>query len=175
MSLIKPLLLIITLIPAWASALPSDREKPIEIESNSADIDNKKGISIYRGDVVMTQGSTRLMGDTITIRNNKNREVTKVIAEGKRAYYEEQQEGEAGVLKAWGETIHYDMAGDHIELIKQAQLTQKGDTFKGEKIDYNLKLQTVSAQGKPVKNGSEGRVKMVIQPRNEQPQKATGG
>ena len=105
----------------------------------------------------------------------QNRKITKIVAEGKRAYYEEQQDGEKGTTKAWGEVINYDMAGDHVELIRQAQLAQQGDTFKGEKIDYNLKLQTVSAQGKTVKSGAKGRVKMVIQPRNEKSQAKTGG
>lgn len=172
MSLNKSLLCSLPLLAAFimpqlALALASDRGKPIEIASDSADIDNKKGISVYRGDVVMVQGTTRITGDTITI-YTQQRDVTKVVAEGKstRAYYEEQQEKGQGTLQAWGHTINYDVLAENIDLIKDAELVQKGDTFKGENIHYNLTLQTVSAKGKP-QEGSDGRVQMIIQPRPE--------
>ncbi|MFK0570851.1 lipopolysaccharide transport periplasmic protein LptA, partial [Endozoicomonas sp.] len=125
-------------------------------------------ISVYRGDVVMTQGTTRITGDIITV-YTKEREVTKVIAQGNkgRAYYEALQPGEQGTVQAWGYTIRYDVNGDQIELIKNAQLTQKGDTFKGEKINYDLAQQTVNAKGTPGL-GESGRVQMVIQPKQQQ-------
>ena len=154
-------------VPFMAMALPADRQQPIQIDSDTADIDNKKGVSVYRGDVVMTQGTTRITGDVITI-YTRDRELTRVIAQGNkaRAYYEELQPGEQGIVQAWGNTIRYDVDSDQIELIKNAQLSQKGDTFKGEKIDYNLTLQTVNAKGTP-NQGDNGRVQMVIQPRQE--------
>ncbi|OED41114.1 lipopolysaccharide transport periplasmic protein LptA [Endozoicomonas sp. (ex Bugula neritina AB1)] len=154
-------------MPQLALGLASDRGKPIEIESNSADIDNKKGVSVYRGDVIMTQGTTRITGDIITI-YTKQRDVSKVVAEGEtaRAYYEEQQDKGQGILQAWGFTIRYDVLQEDIELIRDGELLQKGDTFKGENIHYNLTLQTVSAKGRP-QEGSNGRVQMIIQPRPE--------
>ncbi|MBO9494592.1 lipopolysaccharide transport periplasmic protein LptA [Thalassotalea sp. G20_0] len=154
-------------VPFMAMALPADRQQPIQIDSDTADIDNKKGVSVYRGDVVMTQGTTRITGDVITI-YTRDRELTRVIAQGNkaRAYYEELQPGEQGIVQAWGNTIRYDVDSDQIELIKNAQLSQKGDTFTGEKIDYNLTLQTVNAKGTP-NQGDNGRVQMVIQPRQE--------
>ncbi|WBA80886.1 lipopolysaccharide transport periplasmic protein LptA [Endozoicomonas sp. GU-1] len=154
-------------VPFMAMALPADRQQPIQIDSDTADIDNKKGVSVYRGDVVMTQGTTRITGDVITI-YTRDRELTRVIARGNkaRAYYEELQPGEQGMVQAWGNTIRYDVESDQIELIKNAQLSQKGDTFTGEQIDYNLTLQTVNAKGTP-SQGDNGRVQMVIQPRQE--------
>ncbi|WP_079253708.1 lipopolysaccharide transport periplasmic protein LptA [Endozoicomonas arenosclerae] len=159
------------LLPTMANALPSDRQKPIEIESNTADIDNKKGVSIYKGDVVMIQGTTRITGDKVTVYSIKQ-EVQKIVAEGykKRAYYEEQQPEDQGTLQAWGHTIDYQVAGDKIKLIKQAQLTQKGDTFTGERIDYDLTKQTVNAKGSENKSSPDGRVKMIYQPKPEKKQ-----
>lgn len=155
------------IIPSIAVALPADRQQPIKINSDTADIDNKKGISVYHGNVVMTQGTTRITGDIITI-YTKGREVNKVIAQGNksRAYYEELQPGEQGTVQAWGYTIRYDINSDQIELIKDAQLSQKGDSFKGEQIHYNLTQQTVNAKGTP-SQGESGRVQMVIQPKQQ--------
>ena len=164
----KNLLLTFFLIfPALASALPSDRNEPIEIESNTADIDNHKGVSVYQGDVVMTQGTTRITGDKITI-YSANHEVDRIVAEGakQRAYYQEQQTNDKGLLQAWGHTIDYSVKSDKVNLLKNAQLKQQGDVFKGERIDYDLKQQTVNAKG----GKSKERVIMVIQPKSDSTQ-----
>ena len=165
MSLIKSLTIGLLLMPILALALPSDRQQPINIHSDSADIDNKTGVSVYRGDVIVTQGTTRITGDVVTV-YSQGQEVKKVTAQGKakRAYYEEQQPNDQGVVQAWGFTIQYDIRNDEIVLTKDAQLSQKGDTFKGEKINYDVTRQTVNAQG-AVKQGKSGRVQMVIQPK----------
>ncbi len=147
-----------------AQALPSDREKPIHISSDSADIDDKQGISIYRGNVIMTQGTTKLTGDIVTI-YSKDRQIQKVVSEGKKkkAYFEEEQDSEKGLLKAWGKTIKYYLDHEKVELIKQARLEQKGDTFTGDMIEYDKQAQVVNAKADGANQGK--RVEMVIQPR----------
>ncbi|OQX37444.1 MAG: lipopolysaccharide transport periplasmic protein LptA [Oceanospirillales bacterium LUC14_002_19_P2] len=147
-----------------ALALPSDREKPIHISSDSADIDDKNGISIYRGNVIMTQGTTRLTGDIVTI-YSQDRQIQKVVSEGKKkkAYFEEEQDSEKGLLKAWGKTIKYYLDNEKVELIKQARLEQKGDTFTGDMIEYDKQAQVVKAKADGANEGK--RVEMVIQPR----------
>lgn len=164
---ILPLLGLLLLSQPGFAAPVAPREKPIEIESNSADLDKKSGVSVYRGDVVMTQGSTRITGDTITIYTAQD-EVTKVVAEGKknRAYFEELQPNEQGLLQAWANTINYDLKAEQINLLKNAELKQKGDTFKGETIEYNISQQTVNARSE-TGEGSTNRVQMVIHPKQK--------
>ena len=167
LSFIRQWLMALLLIPVVAQALPDDRQQPINISSDTADVDTKEGISVYRGDVVVTQGTTQITGDIVTVYTS-GREVSQVIAVGEQrlAYYEEQQSDDLGTVKAWGETIRYDVNEGQIELIKEARLTQKGDIFTGEKIDYNLTQQTVNARGAS-KQGAGGRVQMVLQPRQK--------
>ncbi|WP_330926565.1 lipopolysaccharide transport periplasmic protein LptA [Candidatus Sororendozoicomonas aggregata] len=171
MYLSKAFSLIVLLLPSLALALASDRDKPIKVDAKTASIDYRKGVSVYRGDVVITQGSTLLKGDVVTIYNDQNRNVTKVEAQGKRAYFEELQDTtkgkKANKIEAWGETITYDIAGDRVKLLTDGELSQDGDVFKGEQINYNLKLQTVNATGKSQNGGEKGRIEMVIQPRAE--------
>ena len=153
-----------TLMATQVWALPADRELPLHITSDNADIDDAKGIAIYRGDVVMVQGTTKLTGDIITIYST-NREIQRIVSEGKKdfAYYEEEQSDDKGLLQAWGKTIDYDLSIEKIELIKQARLIQKGDTFTGDRIDYDQAKQVVNAQSQQG-NQTGGRVQMVIQP-----------
>ncbi len=166
-------LLAMLLMPVLAQALPEDRQQPINISSDTADVDTRKGVSIYRGDVVVTQGTTRMTGDVVMVYTS-NREISQVVAvgEGRLAYYEEQQPEDQGILRAWAETIRYSVDGDQIELIKNARLSRKGDVFTGEKIDYNLARQTVNARGAP-DQGDSGRVQMVLQPRQKRNDSST--
>ena len=49
-----------------AHGLASDKDQPIEVEADSAELDDAKKISIYRGNVVVTQGTIRMTGDVMT-------------------------------------------------------------------------------------------------------------
>ena len=160
-----PLFATLTLLSATpACALSNDREKPIHISSDSADINEKSGLSIYRGNVIMIQGSTKLTGDIITI-YSQDRQAHKVISQGEKqqAYFEEEQEAGKGRLKAWGNTIKYHIDNNKIALIKQAHLEQGGNTFKGERIEYDKQAKVVTARAGDSYSGK--RVEMVIQPR----------
>jgi len=57
---------LLVLIPP-ADADNSDTQQPITIESNHAELDEKKEISIYTGDVILMQGGIKSTADTITV------------------------------------------------------------------------------------------------------------
>lgn len=50
---------------AWA--LPDDRNQPIRIQADDAQLDDKNGVATYKGDVIITQGSMKVTGNTVTI------------------------------------------------------------------------------------------------------------
>lgn len=70
-------------VSAWA--LPSDREQPIRIQADSAELDDKQGVAVYRGDVVITQGTMKVTGDTVTITQNAQGDVEVFTSVGKPA------------------------------------------------------------------------------------------
>jgi len=43
--------------------IPDDRSQPIQLEASRGQLDQKTGISVYEGNVVITQGSMRLAAD----------------------------------------------------------------------------------------------------------------
>ena len=59
-----------------AIALTDDSTKPINIQADSAEINDATGISTYRGNVKITQGSTVLTGDIVTL-ETANKKVQK--------------------------------------------------------------------------------------------------
>ena len=50
-----------------ATALSTDKNQDIEIESNSVYLDDTKNVGVYSGNVVVLQGSIRITGDELTV------------------------------------------------------------------------------------------------------------
>ena len=168
------LFFLLLLIPLSSQALSSDRDQPINLEADHANIDDLKGISIYTGNVILTQGSMVIKSSKLTLYNNKNKELEKAVAEGtakKLASFKQRPEGKAQDLRARSKTMIYYLNKDKIHLLKKAYVWQAGDTFSGDKIIYDTKHETVIASSVKTKNGqpvSGGeRVHVTIQPKSK--------
>jgi lipopolysaccharide export system protein LptA len=159
------------LFPLLSYALSSDRDQPINLEADHADIDDLQGISIYTGNVILTQGSTEIKCHKLTLYMDENRQLSKAIAEGKDklATYKQRPDGKDQDFKARAASIIYYLTTDQIHLLKQATVWQGGDRFSGDKIIYNTAKDTVVASSKKDKHGNAvgDRIRVTIQPRKE--------
>jgi lipopolysaccharide export system protein LptA len=152
---------------SWA--LPSDRDQPIRVQADSAELDEKQGVAVYRGGVVITQGTLKITGDKVTITQDARGDIEVFTAEGNLAYYEQLPAEDKSIVKAYGRTIQYFAPTERIVLIDEARVIQEGNTFKGEKIVYDTARQIVQAgraQGGSVSK-PQPRVDMVIQPKKK--------
>ncbi|AVB21929.1 MULTISPECIES: lipopolysaccharide transport periplasmic protein LptA [Pseudomonas syringae group] len=181
MRLVKTLPLLLGLSAALGSAsawsLPNDRDQPIHIQSDDAQLDDKKGVATYRGNVIITQGSMKVTGNTVTITRNAQGEVDVFTSVGNLAYYEQKPAPDKPIVQAYAVTIQYYAGQDRIVLIDKAKVINDGNTSEGEKIVYDTVRQVVSAgraNGGTKLTAPRPRIDMVIQPKNktEQPQKA---
>ncbi|MCY1403855.1 Lipopolysaccharide export system protein LptA [compost metagenome] len=154
-------------LPAWA--LPTDRDQPIRVQADSAELDDAKGVAVYRGGVVITQGTLKITGDTVTITQDANGDIEVFTSVGKPAYYEQQPAADKPLVKAYGLTIQYFAVNERIVLIDQAKVVQEGNTFEGEKIVYDTQRQIVNAGRATGSNvtSPRPRVDMTIQPRKK--------
>jgi lipopolysaccharide export system protein LptA len=154
---------------AWA--LPSDRNQPIRVQADSAELDDKRHVAVYRGDVVITQGTLKITGDTVTITQTPDGDIDTLTSVGNLAYFEQKPAVDKSIVQAYGKTIQYFSTNERVVLIDRAKVIQEGNTFEGEKIVYDTQKQIVNA-GRA--NGStvtapRPRIDMVIQPKNKQP------
>ncbi len=150
---------------AWS--LPSDRDQPIRVQADSAELDDKQGVAVYTGDVVITQGTLKITGNQVTITQNAQGDIEVFTAVGKPAYYEQKPAPDKKIVKAYGLTIQYFAPTERIVLIDQAKVIQEGNTFQGEKIVYDTQRQIVNAgraTGASL-TAPRPRVDMVIQPK----------
>jgi lipopolysaccharide export system protein LptA len=148
-----------------ALALPDDRTQTITIESNSAERDQKTGLTQYQGNVVINQGSLVIEADQVTVYYKDNK-VSRIICLGLPASYQQQAAADGGLIIAKAETIIYLLADDEINLKTNAVLSRNGTLIKGDSINYDLENETWKAKGN--QRGEQKRIQLVIPPSTQE-------
>jgi lipopolysaccharide export system protein LptA len=153
----------LSLLPVWTtlSALESDDEQPIYLEADSADLDEKQAVSVYRGNVFVQQGSLQIRADEVTIHHREDRRPEKIIALGSPATYRQELEGEEQEVRAEALRMEYVTEKDEITLVDRAVVFQGEDTFRSDRIVFDRGNARVKA-GSNVQ-GKE-RVRILINP-----------
>ena len=158
---IVPLLL---LQPGKAFCLESDRYKPLKIISDTALIDEHDGTAVYTGNVILTQGTLKIIADKLSIATEDGK-VAKVTANGQPALFSQIPEPDQSEVIAKAKTIDYLVRKQVLVLKWSASIIQEDNIFRGEKILYEIQSQRLQALGqteKPKPGGLKGRVEMIL-------------
>jgi len=147
-----------------ASALSGDRNQPMTLEADSVSIDESTGVSLYEGNVVITQGSLKLWADRLWI-HRRDGKTEKMISEGSPTHFrqlnDDQQEVRGRALRAEFYTDR-----DELLLFDEAELEQGSDRFRSDRIVYNRGNSQVKAGASA--EGKE-RVRVIIEPQRTEP------
>ncbi|MFZ5722312.1 MAG: lipopolysaccharide transport periplasmic protein LptA [Pseudomonadota bacterium] len=140
------------------AALTLDRNQPIQIEADSAVIDEPSGSAIYRGHVLLQQGTLKLQSSELTvyIRDGK---ATKAVAHGRPVLLDQAPTATEEAIHAEARHITFLIEEDRMLLDDQASLKQGDRLFQGAHIDYNVAQRRVNASG-----GGSSRVLLVLPP-----------
>jgi len=164
----KILITLIVCLPSLTWALPSDREQAIDIEADHAELDDSSGITQYKGKAVLTQGTLRIEGDIITFYYDDTKQLTKAVAQGNLATYQQVQKPGEAPVRARALQMEYHAKAQKIYLLGQGYVWKDGDEFSGNKIEYDINKNVVNANSEPVEVAGEkqqsGRVHIIIQP-----------
>ena len=63
-------------------ALPNDRNKPISLLADYATYNDKTGITTYKGNVIIEQGTMKLQAASLVANLNQNKQITTIVANG---------------------------------------------------------------------------------------------
>ena len=147
-----------------ALALPSDKEQPIKVLSEHALLDDLKGVTVYSGNVQISQGTLQINAEKVTIYSSA-KGVDKIVAEGSPAHYQQQAKQGESLVHAYGKTIHYVAPEEQLMIIEDAELQQDSNTFHGHRITYDIAKQQVNASGGVEQSiDQDNRVQIIIQP-----------
>ena len=148
-------------------ALSSDKNKPMTIEADSVDIDDKKGLTVYRGNVDVRQGTLHVTGETLVI-EKVNGEVKIVTVVGKPATYKQRPDNKPQDVTARARKLQVYPKRDLVRLERNASVTQEGNVYNGNIIEYDNKNDIIKMKGNigttDTGKKSKGRVRMTIQP-----------
>ncbi len=137
--------------------------EPLTIEADRAVIDEKKGLSVYSGNVVLIQGPNTFRADILTVYGSKENKIDKILAEGKPIHF--RQKGVADQSDISGEALKFQFFATEkrLLLLGEAKLKQGNNFFSGDKIEYDTQRQIVTAEAS---KSSKERVKVTINPDN---------
>jgi lipopolysaccharide export system protein LptA len=155
------LALALALVAPLAVALPEDRSQPIQLEASRGQLDQKTGVSVYEGNVVISQGSMRLNADTATI-YVKDSSFQRMEAVGNPVNLRYKPTADKPEIQGTSKRVEYDVGASQVVMSGSARLVQGQDVFTGERIEYDLKNDVVRARGA----GNNGRIQFTIQPRS---------
>jgi lipopolysaccharide export system protein LptA len=164
------LLASLALLPLAAYAEKSDRDKPVHVESDRVTVDDVKQISVFDGNVVLSQGTMIIRGDRMEVRQDKEGFKQGTVW-GKRAYFRQKREGTDELIEGWAERIEYDGRADKVQLFTQAAMKRGDDDVSGDYISYDATTEFFQVIGGGAKaassNNPEGRVRTVLQPKSK--------
>ena len=159
-------LLLLVLYSEGASALESDANQPIIIDSNTATYDDLKAISIYTGNVVSIQGSIRVLSDKLVV-YFVDGEADKLVFTGNLAKFKQTPNEGAQDITGEALTGEYYPKKNLLVLIDKATVWRETGAYSSDRIVYDLKTSLVKAGEK---ESTSKRVHVVLQPKEkEQP------
>jgi len=147
-----------------APGLSTDKDQPLDLEADSAEIDEAKGLSTYAGNVVATQGSMRLESDRLTI-FHKGSKAERLEAVGKPARFQQLADDSPEPVKARAQLVEYRFDSEELLLTGDAVVLQGKDTFKSDRITYD-RVRSVVKGGAAAK-GKE-RVRITVDPKGRE-------
>lgn len=173
----------LVLAAGGVAAEKADRNKPMNVESDSLRHDDLKQVSVFSGRVVLTKGTIVIRGAKIEVRQDpEGYQYGVVTAEpGQLAFFRQKREGLDEFIEGEGESIEYDSRADTVKFVKQAQLRRYrgatlADEMTGGVILYNNITDVFTIDGAPARAGAVapgGRIRAMLSPK-PQPSPSSG-
>lgn len=153
-----------------AHAEKADREKPIHLEADTVTIDDIKKVSVYQGNVILSQGTMMVRADWVQVTQNAEG-LDKVNATGRPVAFRQKMDGSEEFIEGFADRVEFDGVTRQLELIGQARLRRGSDELRGTQISYNANTEFFKVVGQPDAKTPSGRVRAVIRPkpRTEKP------
>lgn len=153
MILPRALFLIPLLVVApWALAVDNERQLPVNLRADRIDIDQKKGLSLYRGHVLFSQGTLRLTAARAEVQNRAN-VIETVTAEGQPVTFRHRPEGLTEFIEGEASRAVYHALTRQVDLYGMVQVQRGRDLFRSAVLHYDIENQSMigeSANGRRV-------------------------
>ena len=128
-------------------------------------MDDTNKVSVFEGNVVLTQGTIVIHASKLIVRQDAAG-FNSGIAYGNLATFRQKMDGVDKYIEGEAERIEYDGKEEKLELFNSAHIKRGQDELRGNYISYNALTEFYQAlSSKQPANG--GRVRAVIQPKDK--------
>lgn len=155
----KTILVFLLLLSAPLSGIArkADFSKPIDVQADSSEFDEKTGMQTLRGNVQIIQGTMKIKADEISV-SIVNGKLAVIRGKGSPIAFEQENE-EGKLVSGHSDEIVYNAVEAKLVMTGNAALKQPDQELSGDRIEFDSKSQKVRAEG-----GANGRVRIKIQP-----------
>lgn len=164
---ILPLLLVISGV---AFAEKADRDKPIELESDTLVSNDAKKTSTYTGNVILTQGTLVIHADKLIVHEDQAG-FQHSSSFGNPTTFKQKSEGKNEYIEGSAQRIEYDGRMDKVQLYTKAWVKRGEDIVRGDYIMYDTNAEYAEVMGGGTQTGTKenpkGRVHAVIQSKSK--------
>ena len=129
---------------SYVFAEKADRDKPIELESDTMTSDDSKNTSVYTGNVILTQGTLLIKADELTIRED-NQGFQHSTSTGNPTNFKQKREGKNEYIEGSAQRIEYDGRMDKVHLYSKAWVKKGEDVVYGDYIMYDANAEFAKA------------------------------
>lgn len=168
---LNPLVLCLIVFLSWfwagenVVALDSDSKQPIYIEANTATYDERKGETVYIGDVKATQGSLEVLGDKMIV-YQKGGQTEKIVVTGNPTRLKQTPEGGKEDIHGTSQRADYFPDTGILILYDEALVWQGQNSTASDIIEYDTKNGLFKA-GSPTTSRKRVHVKMQPKEKSE--------
>lgn len=152
-----------------AGAEKADKEKPINLEADRVSIDDAKKVSVFEGNVVLTQGTLVIRADRMVVREDAQG-FNHGTAYGNPVKFRQKRDGVDEYIEGEALRVEYDGRVEKLQLFNRAHLKRGADEVRGSYISYDQPTEVFNAVGS-LDDGSgkpaPGRVRAIIQPKTK--------
>jgi lipopolysaccharide export system protein LptA len=158
----------LSMLVLTAHAERADRDKPLNIEADRAEMDDKTNTAKFFGNVLLTQGTLMLKANELEVKQD-NGAFEIGIAYGEPAYFKQKREGYDDFIEGEAKRIEYETTTETLRMFQDAKLWRDGDKVEGNFIKYNSVTEIFEVEGSDKGSGgvNSGRVKATIQPKRK--------
>lgn len=148
----------------------ADRDKPIDLEADTVKVDDSKQISIYTGNVILTQGTLVIHADKLIVREDQEG-FQHSTSLGNPTTFKQKMEGKSEYMQGSAQRIEYDGRMDKVQLYTKAWVKRGEDIVHGDYIMYDANAEYAEVIGGGPQSATpgtpSGRVRAIIQPKNK--------
>jgi lipopolysaccharide export system protein LptA len=148
-----------------ALAEKADREKQIVVNADHLTADDANKVSVFEGNVVVTQGTMRMTAAKVTVKEDAERHKF-YVAQGAPVTFRQKRDNVDEWVEGYALRAEFDDLNDVLRLYDHGKVKSNQNEITGDFISYDMRRELAEVRGAPPGQTPpvDKRVKVIILP-----------